>query len=38
MDTGKILADLITTLIGIFIGTLAALAVDRYNQRRRKHW
>ena len=37
MDSStKLIADTITTLIGIFVGTLAAIAADRYNQRRRK--
>jgi hypothetical protein len=27
---------MIATLVGIFVGTLAALAADRYNERRRK--
>ena len=31
----RILVDIIGTLIGIFVGTLAALATDRYNERRR---
>ena len=31
----RILVDVIGTLIGIFVGTLAALATDRYNERRR---
>ncbi len=30
-----VIVDIISTLIGIFIGTLAALAADRYNERRR---
>ena len=31
----RILVDIVGTLIGIFVGTLAALATDRYNERRR---
>lgn len=33
--TTRILTDVVGTLIGIFVGTLAALATDRYNERRR---
>lgn len=33
--TTRILVDVVGTLIGIFVGTLAALATDRYNERRR---
>lgn len=31
-----LLADILTTLVGIFSGTLLALALDRHNERRRK--
>jgi hypothetical protein len=33
---GRIIAETIATLVGIFVGTLAALATDRYNERRKK--
>jgi K+-sensing histidine kinase KdpD len=37
METpGRIIAETIATLLGIFVGTLAALATDRYNERRKK--
>lgn len=32
----NILVELITSLVGIFFGMLAALAVDRYNEQRRR--
>lgn len=32
----SIIAETVATLVGIFVGTLAALAVDRYNSRRRQ--
>ncbi|MCP4537283.1 MAG: hypothetical protein GY832_09060 [Chloroflexi bacterium] len=31
----RLLLDVVGSLIGIFVGTLAALAADRYNERRR---
>ncbi len=31
----SIIAESVSGLVGIFLGTLAALAVDRYNERRR---
>lgn len=34
-NVARLLVDVIGTLIGIFVGTLAALATDRYNERRR---
>jgi hypothetical protein len=33
--TSGILVETIATLIGIFVGTLSALVIDRWNQRRR---
>jgi hypothetical protein len=33
--SGNIVTETIATLLGIFVGTLAALATDRYNERRR---
>jgi hypothetical protein len=33
--TSGILAETIATLIGIFVGTLSALVIDRWNQRRK---
>ncbi len=33
--TTEILVDVVGSLIGIFVGTLAALATDRYNERRK---
>ncbi len=33
--TTEILVDVVGSLIGIFVGTLAALAADRYNERRK---
>lgn len=33
--TNLLLIEIIGTLLGIFVGTLAALAVDRHNERRR---
>ena len=31
----RFLTEVLATLLGIFVGTLAALATDRYNERRR---
>ncbi len=37
METlSKVITETIATLVGMFVGTLAALATDRYNERRRK--
>ena len=36
MDMGSIISETVAALIGIFMGTLAALATDRRNERRRK--
>jgi hypothetical protein len=33
--TGSIVVETVATLVGIFIGTLAALVIDRRNERRR---
>jgi hypothetical protein len=33
--SNSIIGETVATLVGIFMGTLAALAVDRYNERRR---
>jgi hypothetical protein len=33
--SGSFLTEVLATLLGIFVGTLAALATDRYNERRR---
>jgi hypothetical protein len=34
--TGSFLTEISATLVGIFVGTLAAMAVERHNQRQRK--
>ncbi len=36
IELSSIIVELLVTLVGIFIGTLTALAVDRYNERQRK--
>lgn len=34
--TDNFISEILATLIGIFIGTLAAFAVDRFNENKRK--
>lgn len=36
ISTGTIISEAIASLMGIFVGTLAALATDRRNEQRRK--
>ncbi len=37
IEGSALLTELLVALVGVFAGTMLALAVDRYNQQRRKH-